>query len=182
MLTSDKLLAGAEVCFEIQIPLSILQVGRDESSTLTDLEGQSLSADHMGNLAFDTNAQIENRVRLRPLTVGDLQLINRASKDNNSLMASLMVQKSLVEPQMSVTELNRLPVGLLQFLLNQVNEISGINASEDQLKQAAEEPLAQAAFILAKNFGWTPQQIGELTLGQVLFNLKMLREGHEQPA
>ena len=29
---------------------------------------------------------------------------------------------------------------------------------------------------LARAFGWTPQQIGELTLGQILLHLQMLRE------
>ena len=179
-MTTEKLLAGASVYFEIQIPLSVLQADLGETASLTDAEGRALPADQLGNLALASNPSAENRVRMRPLTVGDLQLINRAAKDSDSLMASLMVQRSLVEPEMSIAEVNRLPVGMLQYLLNQVNEISGINASEDQLRQAAEEPLAQAAFILAKHFGWTPQQVGELTLGQVLFNLKMLRQGNEK--
>ena len=177
MLTTEKLLAGASVCFEIQIPSSILQADLGDSATLTDIEGRALSAEQIGNLALDRNPSAENLVRMRPLTIGDLQLINRAARDSDSLMATLMVQRSLVEPEMSIAEVNRLPVGVLQYLSNQVNEISGINASEDQLQQAAEEPLARAAFILAKHFGWTPQQVGELTLGQVLFNLKMLRQG-----
>jgi len=182
MLTSEKLLAGASLCFEIQIPTAILQADLGDSASLTDNEGHALSAEQIGNLALAGNPSAENRVRMRPLTVGDLQLVNRAAKDSDSLMASLMVQRSLVEPEMSIAEVNRLPVGVLQYLLNQVNEISGINASEDQVRQAAEEPLARAAFILAKNFGWTPQQVGDLTLGQVLFNLNMLRQGHEDQA
>lgn len=182
MLTSEKLLAGAGVCFEIQIPTAILRADPGDVASLTDSEGHALSPEQMGNLALAESPSTENRVRMRPLTVSDLQLINRAAKDSDSLMASLMVQRSLVEPEMSIAEVSRLPVGVLQYLLNQVNEISGINASEDQLRQAAEEPLARAAFILAKNFGWTPQQVGDLTLGQVLFNLKMLRQGHEDQA
>ena len=182
MLTSEKLLAGASICFEIQIPSTILQADLGDTTSLTDREGQALSPEQIGNLALAENPQAENRVRMRPLTIGDLQLVNRAAKDSDSLMASLMVQRSLVEPEMSIGEVNRLPVGVLQYLLNQVNEISGINASEDQVRQAAEEPLARAAFLLAKNFGWTPQQVGDLTLGQVLFNLKMLRQGHEEQA
>ncbi|WP_019600790.1 hypothetical protein [Teredinibacter turnerae] len=180
MLTSEKLLAGANVCFDIAIPHAILQAGRDGAFSLTDLDGQNLTAEQQSKLALDTHSDADNQVRLRPLSVADLQLINRAGKDNNTLMAALLVQKSLVEPKMTIAEVNRLPVGVLQFLANQVNEISGINASEEQLQQAAEEPLAQAAFILAKHFGWTPQQIGELTLGQVLFNLKMLRQANAQ--
>lgn len=182
MLTSEKLLAGSGVCFEIEIPASIIRANPGDSMTLTDREGHALSPEQMGNLALAGNPSTENRVRMRPLTVADLQLINRAARDSDTLMASLMVQRSLVEPEMGIAEVNRLPLGMLQYLLEQVNEISGINASEDQLRQAAEEPLARAAFILARHFGWTPQQVGELTLGQVLFNLKMLRQDYEEQA
>jgi len=32
------------------------------------------------------------------------------------------------------------------------------------------------AFLLASEFGWTAQQVRELTLGQVLVHLEMLKE------
>jgi hypothetical protein len=67
-------------------------------------------------------------------------------------------------------------VGLVQFLLNEVNRISGITATAEQLSATTEAPLAKAAFILAREFGWTPQEVNELTLGQVLLHLQMLRE------
>ena len=179
MLTTEQLLGGASVFFEIAIPHSVLRAEQGDAMTLTDEEGIALTTEQMGNLALDLKTESVHKVRLRPLTVGDLQLINRAARESDALMASLMVQRALVEPAISLPEVNQLSVGLLQYLLEQVNEISGINASEDQLRQAAEEPLARAAFILAEHFGWTPQEVGDLTLGQVLFNLKMLRQGHE---
>ena len=64
----------------------------------------------------------------------------------------------------------------MQYLLYQVNRISAISATADELVHAAEAPLARAAFVLAQEFGWTPQQVGELTLGQVLLHLQLLRE------
>ena len=44
------------------------------------------------------------------------------------------------------------------------------------MNQALEAPLAKAAFILAKEFGWTPQAVNDLTLGQVLLHLQMLKQ------
>ncbi len=153
MLTAQELLAGSQLSFEVAIPREVLHPGKepaDEPTTTT--------------------------VRLRPLTVQDLQLICRAAKESDTLMAALAVQRSLVEPKMSVPEVSTLHVGLLQFLLQQVNEISGISTTTQQIVTAAADPLVKAAFILAREFGWTPQQINELTLSQVLLHLQLLKE------
>lgn len=115
-------------------------------------------------------------VRLRPLNVKDLQLISRAARESDSMTSSLMVQRALVEPRLELAEVYRLPMGLMSFLLAQVNRISGIGTSEVELEAAAEEPLIRAAFILAREFGWTPEQVSELTLGQVMLNLQLLKE------
>jgi hypothetical protein len=81
---------------------------------------------------------------------------------------------------MSVAQASAMHVGLVQFLLQQVNQISGIATTSEQLSGAVEAPLAKAAFVLAQEFGWTPQQVNELTLGQVLLHLQMLGERARQ--
>jgi len=154
MLSADELLAGSSLTFEVEIPAPVLHPSSSENGS----GGESQS------------------VRLRPLTVHDLQLVSRAARESDSLVATLMVQRALVEPEMSIAQVSSLHVGLLQFLLHQVNQISGIAASTEQLSVAAEDPLAKAAFVLAREFGWTPQQVGDMTLGQVLLHLQMLRE------
>ena len=153
MLSGEELLAGGTLDFEVEIPADILHPA-----------GQQQDDTHAGKT-----------VRLRPLTVHDLQLISRAAKESDSLTATLMVQRALVEPQMSVVQVSAMHIGLVQYLLEHVNEISGITASQEQINEAADAPLIKAAFVLAKEFGWTPQQVNELTLGQVLLNLQMLR-------
>ena len=115
-------------------------------------------------------------VRLRPLTVGDLQTITRAAKESDLLVATLMVQQALVDPELTVAQVSSLHVGLVQFLLERVNEVSGISTSVEQLTAAVDAPLSKATFLLAERFGWTPQEVGDLTLGQVLLNLKLLSE------
>jgi hypothetical protein len=85
-----------------------------------------------------------------------------------------MVHRALVEPAMTVAQVSAMHAGLAAFLLEQVNRISGISATNQQIVAASESPLAKAAFVLAREFGWTPAQVSDLTLGQVLLHLQML--------
>lgn len=149
MLTAADLLAGADAIRDVEVP-----------------------ADLLGGLAAPPD---DRRVRLKPLTVNDLRLVARAARDHDELTAALMVQRSLVDPALTVRDVSRMPVGLLQFLLREVNAISGISASEEQVARAIEDPLAQAAFRLSQAFGWTPEQIGKLTMGEVLAHLQLLK-------
>ena len=149
MLTAADLLAGADAVRDVEVPAELLA---------------GLPA-----------PPADRRVRLQPLTVNDLRLVARAARDNDELTAALMVQRSLVEPALTPRDVSRMPVGLLQFLLREVNAISGITASEEQITRAIEDPLAQAAFRLSQAFGWTPEQIGKLTMGEVLAHLQLLK-------
>ena len=148
-LSADELLAGSTLRFEVDIPAALLDPSRPG---------------------------LAGRVRLRPLTVTDLQLVSRAARDSDSLVAALMVKTSLEEPRLTLPQVNALPIGLMEFLLAEVNRVSGLAIEPEALDVAAEQPIARAAHVLAQRFGWTPQQIGELTLGQILLHLQMLRE------
>lgn len=150
MLSAEELLAGSALTFAVAVPTAVLRPGNEPGDGGT--------------------------VRLRPLTVHDLQLVSRAARESDSLLAALMVQRALVEPALSIPQVSALPVGLVQFLLHHVNRISGIAATAEDIATAAEAPLTRAAFVLSRELGWTPQQVGELTLGQVLLHLQMLRE------
>jgi hypothetical protein len=154
MLSAEELLAGGSLTFEVEVPAEVLRPAGGDGAPTT--------------------------LRLRPLTVRDLQLVSRAAKESDTLTATLMVQRALVEPEMSIAQVSAMHVGLLQFLLEQVNRVSGITATSEQLSDAVEAPLAKAAFVLAQEFGWTPQQVNELTLGQVLLHLQMLKERSRQ--
>jgi hypothetical protein len=114
------------------------------------------------------------QVVMRPLTLNDVQLISKAAKDQDTLSSMLMVQSALVEPKMSVENVAKLPAGLVQFLLQEVNRISGLSLSKDELDNAIKAPLTKAVFVLAKEFGWTPSECAELTVGQVMLYLEML--------
>lgn len=149
MLSADELLAGAALTYEVEVPAALLAPERLARA---------------------------GRVRLRPLTIRDLQLVSRAARDNDSLTAALMVQTALVEPKLTPVQINGMPVGLMEFLLGEVNRISGLASPPGQIEAAAAEPIARAAHLLARHFGWTPDQVNALTLGQVLLHLQALRE------
>lgn len=145
MLSADDLLSGASSEHKVTIPESLLP----------DVE--------------------DREVVLRPLTVRDLRLIAKAVQDNEDLSAALMVRQSLVVPSLSLEQIGALPAGLLQFLLQEVNRISGITATEDEVLDALEDPLVQASVLLSRELGWTPEQVGKLTLGETMLHVAALR-------
>lgn len=152
-LSPEELLAGSALTYEVVVPAEVLHPAGSGTN----------GGDH------------DRTVRLRPLTVADLQVISRAAKESDGLLATLMVQRALVEPAMSVAQVSAAHAGLVEYLLGEVNRISGISGAAGD-GQAREAPLVKAAFVLAQEFGWTPQQVSELTLGQILLHLQMLRE------
>jgi hypothetical protein len=149
MLSAEDLLAGAAVTFEVELPAKLL-AGAGE--------------------------RVPGSVRLRPLTVHDLHVIARAARDNETLASVLMVKTSMVEPELTLAQANTLPAGLLQHLLAEVNRVSGLELEPEAAEQAAEEPLVRAAFLLSQQFGWTPREVSELTLGQILVHLQLLEQ------
>jgi hypothetical protein len=154
MLSAEELLAGSDLTFDVDVPGAVLHPGDPEA--------------------------VDGTVRLRPLTVHDLQLIVSAASADDNLLATLMVQRALVEPALSVGHVAAAHAGLVQFLLHHVNRVSGIAASSDELARASQAPLAKATLALERAFGWTPAEVSELTVGQMLVHLQMLDQ--EVPA
>jgi hypothetical protein len=62
-----------------------------------------------------------------------------------------------------------------------VNAISGLAVEADELERAVRAPLARACFVLSREFGWTPNECAELTVGQVLLYLEMLARDERVP-
>jgi hypothetical protein len=146
MLTAADLLAGVEAEAEVEIPERLLPPGTTD-----------------------------RRVRLRPLTVRDLRLIARAGRENEDLTGALMVRQALVEPALTLEQVEAMPAGLLQQLLLEVNRLSGITASEDEVLAALEDPLVKASIMLSTELGWTTGEVGRLTLGEAMLHVAALR-------
>lgn len=148
MLSPEELLAGCTLTHEVEIPSDLLPVGGGASV---------------------------RRVALRPLSVRDLQRIDKAAKEDDSLSAALMIKQALAEPSLSVDQVMQLPAGLGRFLVERINHISGIDTPRDALEEYVQAPLAKACFILAREFGWTPEEVSGMTIGQILLYLEMAR-------
>lgn len=146
-LTTEELLAGGSLTHRVAIPPQLL--------------GSN------GHTPADTE------VVLRPLTIHALQRIGKAAREDDSLSATLMIQQALVEPPLKFEQVVQLPAGMARFLVEQINEISGINTPRDALAELVQAPLARACFILAKEFGWTPEEVSGMTIGQILLYLEM---------
>lgn len=156
-LSADELLAGATLTHDVELPATLV-----------------------GSAA--TGPGPARKVKLRPLTVRDLQRVTKAAKDDDKLLSVLLLKEALVEPALSFEQVHALGAGLARFLIDEVNRISGLQVAERGMAEAIEAPLARACFVLAREFGWSPQQVGELTVGQILLYLEMLKAEPAQAA
>ena len=120
-----------------------------------------------------------NTVTVRPLTVRDVQLVAHAAKDDRELAAGLMISRALVEPTLTPDQASRLPAGTARFLVDTINELSGIDTPRDRLAELVQAPLAKACFVLADEFGWTAEDVTGMTIGQILMYLEMAGRASE---
>lgn len=163
MLSAEDLLQGSAAIHDVVVPPAVLHPGNDPAQ-----------------------ASLEpGQVRLRPLTLSTLTLISRAAQDDPGLVPLLMIQEAMVEPAMKVNQIQRLHVGLVHFLVSRINLISGLSEDGETLTNAACSPLGRTQLLLAKHFGWTPEQVSRLTPGQVAVYLagieRFLQTDREAP-
>jgi hypothetical protein len=151
IVTPEELFAGAGVTYPVRIPPEVLHPGAPA----------------------DADAE-PREIRLRPLTVRDVQMIAKAAKDDEVLTSALMIQRACVEPELKQQDVAVMHGGLVRFLVERINQISGLTTTEDELREIVDAPVVQAFFVLAREFGWTPRQVRELTLGQILGYVELL--------
>jgi hypothetical protein len=149
MLSAGDLLAGSRVIHDVPVPGNLLNPGGE-------------SADGV--------------VKLRPLSLAALSLISKAARDDAGLIPVLMLKESLLEPELGLDDIRRLHVGLVQFLLDRINEISGLGPSNGDADEAARSALGGTHLLLARHFGWTPEQVRQRTPGQVAGYLAGVRQ------
>ncbi|HEY2963434.1 MAG TPA: hypothetical protein VGJ37_13510 [Pyrinomonadaceae bacterium] len=154
-VTAEELLAGRELTFEVEIPPQILSPSLDNGHA---------------------NGREAKKVQLRPLTVKDVQLIAKGAKDDEVLTSVLMIQKAVVEPALKQSDIAGMHSGLVRFLVDAINRISGLSTTENEMKEIVDSPIVRAFFVLAKEFNWTPQQVREMTVGQILGYLELLNQ------
>jgi hypothetical protein len=156
-VTPEELLAGREMTYDVVIPKSILFPSLDKEEAQQE-------------------ARAGRTIRLKPLTVRDIQLIARAARDDEVLTSVLMIQKAVVEPPLKQNQVAEMHSGLVGFLVDCINRISGLSTDEDEVRQIADAPIVRAFYVLAKEFHWTPDQVREMTVGQILGYLELLNQ------
>ncbi len=149
-LSVDDLLLGGTVTHRVALPAEVLDPARAEGG---------------------------GEVVLRPLVLADVMRIHRAAREDGTLTSVLMVQQALVQPAVTVDQVQRMHTGLVEFLLAEVNRISGLAMGADALADTVREPMARACFELSRRFGWTPDECAALTVGQVILYLEMAGRG-----
>jgi hypothetical protein len=159
-LTAEELLASSTATFTVNVPTALVRPRRTDDAPSSDTLGE---------------------VVLRPLQVRDVDRAVRAAREQRMLTSVLLVQQSMVSPSLTVEQVATLPAGVAQFLTEQVNAISGLSMEPDDLDRAVRAPLARACFVLSREFGWTPNECAELTVGQVLLYLEMLARDERPP-
>jgi len=152
-LKAEDLLAGSRAVYDIRIPAAILA-----PSPQTDLAE---------NLQGGDDPESGGCVSLRPINIATLMLIARAAHDDPGLVPLLMIKEALIEPKLQLEQIRQLHLGVVQFLVSQVNRISGLSADGKALSEAVDSPLGRTHLLLARHFGWTPDQVSQLTPGQV---------------
>ena len=111
LITPEELLAGKALTYDVEVPPSVLAAGE---------EGPRNSE--------------AKKIRLRPLTIKDVQLIAKAAQDDEVLTSELMIHRAVVEPKLKQNEIAEMPGGLVRFLVERINRISGLSAGADELK------------------------------------------------
>lgn len=154
ILSAEELLSGASVLKTVSIPMQILSPANDTE--------------------HDDMTPKKRRVVLKPLTVKDIQMISRATREDDTLVSTLMIQQALVEPKLTVPQIVSLHGGLVEFLVDVINSISGLKSDRQLIADAVQSPLVKACYILSKEFGWTPAEISDMTMGQILLYLETL--------
>jgi hypothetical protein len=145
VLAVQDLLAGSRITHDVRVPQEILAPATQPP--------EGTAGDGV--------------VRMRPLSVAVLTLISRAAREDQGLIPLLMIKESLVEPALTLEQIRQMHVGLVHFLVGKINLISGLAADGAPLDETAGSPLGQTHVLLAKHFGWTPEQVSQLTPGQV---------------
>jgi hypothetical protein len=107
-LTPEDLLAGSGLTFDVIVPPGILHPGKDSNGEEEN--------DQAGKMF----------VQLRPLTIGTFQLIMKAARNDMGLIPLLMIKESLVEPKLALEQIKQLHLGLIDFLIRHIRQISGL--------------------------------------------------------
>lgn len=113
-VTPEDLLAGSALTFDVPIPREIL---------------------YPGDPGTGTQPTPDLVVQLRPITIGTFQLIMKAARNDAGLIPLLMIKESLVHPVLTLEQIKRMHLGLVNFLIAHIRAISGLTEKKSSLTE-----------------------------------------------
>ena len=105
-VSADDLLAGASATYTVEVPASIIKPGANGEGKPVD-------------------------VQIKPITIGSFQLIMKAAKDDAVMIPLLLIQEALVQPKMNFSQIQRMNLGLVEFLVEHIRKISGMGEKKN---------------------------------------------------
>jgi hypothetical protein len=105
-VTADDLLAGADATYRVEVPAEVVKPGGESG-------GKSIV------------------VHLKPITIGGFQLILKAAKEDAAMIPLLLIKEALVEPAMNLQQIQRMHLGLVEFLVQHIRDISGMGEKKN---------------------------------------------------
>jgi hypothetical protein len=105
-VTADDLLAGANATYRLEVPAEVVKPGGGA-------EARPIA------------------VVLRPITIGGFQLILKAAKEDAAMIPLLLIKEALVEPVMNLQQIQRMHLGLVEYLVAHIREISGMGEKKN---------------------------------------------------
>ena len=105
-VTAEDLLAGASATYKVEVPANVIRPGGD-------VDGKPVV------------------VELQPITIGAFQLILKAARDDAAMVPLLLIKESLVEPAMNLQQVQRMHLGLVEFLVEHIRGISGMGEKKN---------------------------------------------------
>ncbi len=113
VLSPEDLFLGTSNTFEIEIPQELLlPAGRARGTAKKTTPTSSV-------------------VQIRPLTIGSFQTIMKAARKDAGLVPLLMIKESLVQPALTLDQVKQLQIGLVNFLIENIRQISGLTGKKD---------------------------------------------------
>lgn len=90
-------------------------------------------SDVIHTVDIDT-VNVKGKVKVKPVTLSIVQKASKAAAGDDTEISKYLIKQALVEPQMNDTQIDNMPIGLINAISNKINEISGI--SKEMIQKA----------------------------------------------
>jgi hypothetical protein len=105
--------------------------GKSASSDVLTADDLISGSDVIHTVEIDT-LDIKGKVKVKPVTLSIVKKASRAAEGDETEISKYLIKQALIEPEMSDTQIDSMPIGLINAISNKINEISGISKKQIQ--------------------------------------------------